>query len=460
MKVKHVFIVRLLHTDGERVGGVECEGHQLAGARGARVSADHARVYPEFEVPALPPVELDGVIRTRLGPLHHRDPLLVVAEEREIEVRGARVGLGADGQVGEDSLPGLVQAPVLGTDDGLLEPLLQETGVDVVGGTGDHVGVEELVVVQVVVEVGVPKEVDELVVYLVQLFGGVLKHPEDLSRLHVVHYEVGGLGVGLGGPERDHVLAGVSQEDVVLVQQLHLPHPQALDLVKELVELPQLVDVLPLLADLHCSPVEENQDPVLEHVDRLLPVLPVNVLAGQHHLLVSCQGVRQQELVVLIEQPADLKDGGELPVAHFVDVDGLMLHGQHSQDVFVHVEALVMAQVDLVGVEGDLIDQEPLRDFDTVQGVMLEGAPGVRRHGLVVPHQLVDGRVVLLAQHLGRPHHHEVTVLGEQTALPVELLGALGRQGHAVLQGEESVERGTGDPGPGDVCVGGVVLGG
>ena len=48
---------------------------------------------------------LNGLFATRLGPLHDRDPLLVVTEEGEIEVRRSCVRLRTDGQLREDALP-------------------------------------------------------------------------------------------------------------------------------------------------------------------------------------------------------------------------------------------------------------------------------------------------------------------------------------------------------------------
>lgn len=41
---------------------------------------------------------------------------------------------------------------------------------------------------------------------------------------------------GVGDSERDHVLTGVFNEEVMLIQQLHLPHPQPPQLIKELEE--------------------------------------------------------------------------------------------------------------------------------------------------------------------------------------------------------------------------------
>lgn len=41
---------------------------------------------------------------------------------------------------------------------------------------------------------------------------------------------------GVGDSERDHLFAGVFNEEVMLIQQLHLPHPQPPQLIKELEE--------------------------------------------------------------------------------------------------------------------------------------------------------------------------------------------------------------------------------
>ena len=109
--------VDLLDADGEGVGGVEGDGDEGA-ARGVLLRVEEARVAgvarvePELEEAALPAVELDGVVAADLGPLHDRDPLFLVGEQGEIEVRRAGVGLRVDGQLGEHALPRLGDAPV------------------------------------------------------------------------------------------------------------------------------------------------------------------------------------------------------------------------------------------------------------------------------------------------------------------------------------------------------------
>lgn len=64
----------------------------------------------------------DGVVSAGLGPLHHRHPLVVVAEERQVQVGAAAVGLGADGQLAQQATHRLRVPPVLGVDDGVFEP--------------------------------------------------------------------------------------------------------------------------------------------------------------------------------------------------------------------------------------------------------------------------------------------------------------------------------------------------
>lgn len=63
----------------------------------------------------------DRMVPTRLGSLHHRHPLVVVAEEGQVKVGAAAVGLGADGQLAQQPPHRLRVAAVLGVDDGVLE---------------------------------------------------------------------------------------------------------------------------------------------------------------------------------------------------------------------------------------------------------------------------------------------------------------------------------------------------
>lgn len=63
----------------------------------------------------------DRMVPTRLGSLHHRHPLVVVAEEGEVQVGAAAVGLGADGQLAQQPPHRLGVAAVLGVHDGVFE---------------------------------------------------------------------------------------------------------------------------------------------------------------------------------------------------------------------------------------------------------------------------------------------------------------------------------------------------
>lgn len=64
----------------------------------------------------------DGVVSTCFGPLHHRYPLVVVAEERKIEVGAAAVGLSTNGQLSQQPPHSLSVTAILCIHDGVFEP--------------------------------------------------------------------------------------------------------------------------------------------------------------------------------------------------------------------------------------------------------------------------------------------------------------------------------------------------
>lgn len=71
----------------------------------------------------------DGVVSAGLGSLHHRHPLVVVAEEREVEVRAAAVRLGADGQLTQQPPHRLRVPSVFSVHDGVFESEVQTDGL-------------------------------------------------------------------------------------------------------------------------------------------------------------------------------------------------------------------------------------------------------------------------------------------------------------------------------------------
>lgn len=68
------------------------------------------------------------MVGTALGALHDRDPLVVVGEEGEVEVRGGGEGLGGDGQLTQEALGGFCHASATRIDEGLFEPLVDQSG--------------------------------------------------------------------------------------------------------------------------------------------------------------------------------------------------------------------------------------------------------------------------------------------------------------------------------------------
>lgn len=71
---------------------------------------------------------------------------------------------------------------------------------------------------------------------------------------------------------------------------------------------------------------------------------------------------------------------------------GLLLDRQHSQDVPVEVEALVVGQNDLVALKGPGVTQPPRVEVDDVEGVVFKRRSGVGSHRFVVPIHLVGKR--------------------------------------------------------------------
>ena len=64
----------------------------------------------------------DRVIPACLGPLHDGHPLVIVAEERQVEVGATTVRLGADGELAQQSAHGLRVTPILGVYNRVFKP--------------------------------------------------------------------------------------------------------------------------------------------------------------------------------------------------------------------------------------------------------------------------------------------------------------------------------------------------
>ena len=197
----------------------------------------------------------DGVVSAGLGSLHHRHPLVVVAEQGEVQVGTTRVGLGADGQLGQQPLHSLRVAAKLGVDDGLFEALLDLACV--------HVGRRRAGELGFTVQGGVTEKITEVLKEVQKSVRRVLVDGDDLGGDHVVDDKEGRLGVGVRDAQGDHVLTGVLDEEVVLVQKLHLPHAEVLELGEVLVELEQGPASALFLTFMHRSVVEVNKKAML-----------------------------------------------------------------------------------------------------------------------------------------------------------------------------------------------------
>lgn len=79
--------------------------------------------------------------------------------------------------------------------------------------------------------------------------------------------------------------------------------------------------------------------------------------------------------------------------AHLKHVYCLLLNRQHSQDVSVEVEALVVGQDDLVTLKGPGVTQPSSVEVNNVEGVVFKRRPGVGSHRFVVPIDLKEGEI-------------------------------------------------------------------
>lgn len=61
------------------------------------------------------------MVSAGLGPLHNRHPLVIIAEEGEVEIRAAAVGLSTDGQLTQQPTHRLCMAAIFSVHYGVLE---------------------------------------------------------------------------------------------------------------------------------------------------------------------------------------------------------------------------------------------------------------------------------------------------------------------------------------------------
>merc|ERR1719228_1211040 len=177
MEVDHILQVCPLHTDSERVCGVESKSHESPGL-GRRIPALHTRVYFKLEQPALSPIEPDWMFSTSLGSLHNRHPLVIVGEEGQVEEGGGGERLSRDWKLSKNSFPCLIGSTIFCTNNGLLEPLLDKVGVDVVtwrAGVSSGQG-----------HTRIAKQITEVFEQVEQLLGGVLVHSQHFRGLNIV----------------------------------------------------------------------------------------------------------------------------------------------------------------------------------------------------------------------------------------------------------------------------------
>ena len=64
----------------------------------------------------------DGVVSTGFGALHDGYPFVIVAEEGEVQVGAAAVGLGTDGQLAQQTPNSLHVTAILSVHYGVLKP--------------------------------------------------------------------------------------------------------------------------------------------------------------------------------------------------------------------------------------------------------------------------------------------------------------------------------------------------
>lgn len=235
-------------------------------------------------------------------------------------------------------------------------------------------------------------------------------------------------------PQRDHVFTGVFDEEMALIQKLHLPHA----------ELPQLIEVLEEPSFCYGTSIllgpspQVHQQSVLQRVYEGLfvgvghPCLSVPLHLGIHR--------RQRQEIILIAEAANSPYVDERTLGcDLKDMNRLLLHRENGQDVLIEVQPLVVRQDDFVTFESPCVTKSARVEVYDMQGIILQGGAGIRGHGLAVAVHLEEGRVRLLGQVRSRAHDHVSAVIGEQAALPVQVLSVGGHVGD-MEQDEEALK--------------------
>lgn len=124
-------------------------------------------------------------------------------------------------------------------------------------------------------------------------------HPEECINYGGYYGMRGQYLGGVSDTQGHHVLAGVFDQQVILIKQLHFPHAQLPQLVKELKEAAFCGGTAVALG----SSPQENQQPVLQRADALL-LIEAREPGGALRLRLRVHG-RQCQQVILVTEPAD-----------------------------------------------------------------------------------------------------------------------------------------------------------
>lgn len=198
-----------------------------------------------------------------------------------------------------------------------------------------------------------------------QILAGVVVHRQNLLLPDVEYHKERGVAVGLVRFQRHHVLARVFDQQVVLVQQLQLPHPQIPILIEVLVKLPQCNSVAELVLRLRLT-VQINEDPMLEAVDGRLAERAVVVARRNRRV--------EQKRFLVTAEAADGSQELERALHDLIDVNRLMLDRQHGEGVVVEVKSLIVRQNDFVDAEVQRVGYSSVDEIDDVQRVVFEWA--------------------------------------------------------------------------------------